>query len=465
MKLLLLSVVLVACPVESWLGRGEASTMFVPHFALKSPGSKRVRHCSRYPGVSNRAACICMKERILIVGGTGRIGTAVASHLIKRAQGSQTDIVLAGRDSRKGEAAVREVMADIGRSETFEPCVSFQRLDWRDEIELNNVMQRGWTSVINTAGPFLGIRPSILQAAIKHKIPSYVDVADPTSYLADALALDDAARSAGTCAVVAGGAFPGLSNLIAMEAVEQLQLEESGGRVQDLNFDYFTAGLGGSGEVNLLITNLGFGEEVEVFQQGVLSPILRAGLDQKQVDFFFDEEDASKAKIGTVNTWLWPFPEGRTVAEQVEVAGGSRVAMGTAPDIWNVVMNLLVRLIPRSWWKQENFSQALATFSKPLVAFTDMFVGETHGIRVEATSTSGKTIVCIQAHESFRTCVGQSCAEFLLHLNRRRREDPQHQDGVFLPERLCQSSQERKSLLKAMTSTPGTLTYRYKQTA
>ena len=232
-------------------------------------------------------------------------------------------------------------------------------------------------------GPFLGIRPSILQAAIKHKIPSYVDVADPTSYLADALALDDAARSAGTCAVVAGGAFPGLSNLIAMEAVEQLQLEESGGRVQDLNFDYFTAGLGGSGEVNLLITNLGFGEEVEVFQQGVLSPILRAGLDQKQVDFFFDEEDASKAKIGTVNTWLWPFPEGRTVAEQVEVAGGSRVAMGTAPDIWNVVMNLLVRLIPRSWWKQEKFSQALATFSKPLVAFTDMFVGETHGIRVE----------------------------------------------------------------------------------
>lgn len=76
----------------------------------------------------------------------------MASHLVKRAQGSQTDIVLAGRDSRKGEAAVREVMADIDRSETFEPCVSFQRLDWRNEIELNNVMQRGWTSVVNTAG-------------------------------------------------------------------------------------------------------------------------------------------------------------------------------------------------------------------------------------------------------------------------------------------------------------------------
>jgi len=30
--------------------------------------------------------------------------------------------------------------------------------------------------------------------------------------------------------------------------------------VQDLTFNYFTAGLGGSGDVNLYITNVGFGE-------------------------------------------------------------------------------------------------------------------------------------------------------------------------------------------------------------
>ena len=37
-------------------------------------------------------------------------------------------------------------------------------------------------------------------------------------------------------------------------------------QVHDLNFSYFTAGLGGSGAVNLYITNEGFGEGVVVLR-------------------------------------------------------------------------------------------------------------------------------------------------------------------------------------------------------
>eukprot|EP00960_Hanusia_phi_P017676 520673-Hanusia_phi.AAC.1 len=404
-------ILLQPCPVGSSLGKESASTMFVSNIVHQSFRHLKNRYRPWSPRQSNRYAPICMSEKILIVGGTGRIGTAVASHLLKRSPDRKAEIILAGRDRSKGAAAVEEVMRSIGEVERLHPRVVFEQLDWRDEAELTRLMQSGITSVVNTAGPFLGIRPSILQAAIKHGIPSYVDVADPTSYLVEALSLHEEAQAAGTCAVVAAGAFPGLSNLMAMEAVDQLGIGGGGERVEDVNFDYFTAGLGGSGEVNLLITNLGFGEEVEIFQQGVLNPVLRAGLDQKQVDFFFDEEDVSKRKIGTVNTWLWPFPEGRTVAEQVKIAGSSRVAMGTAPEIWNIMMNLLVLLVPRAWWKEERFSQALASFSKPLVAFTDLFVGETHGIRVEVRSTSGKTIVGIQAHDSFRTCVVRKAQE------------------------------------------------------
>lgn len=58
----------------------------------------------------------------------------------------------------------------------------------------------------------------------------------------------------------------------------------------------------------------------------------------------------------------------------------------------------------------------LAKFSKPLVAVTDLFVGETHAMRIDVTGEDGRTVSVVQAHESFRRVVGQSCAEFTLAL-------------------------------------------------
>ena len=54
--------------------------------------------------------------------------------------------------------------------------------------------------------------------------------------------------------------------------------------MRDLDFSYFTAGLGGSGAVNLYITNDGFGEEVNVFRDGKLSPQMDSGGGLRKVD-------------------------------------------------------------------------------------------------------------------------------------------------------------------------------------
>ena len=72
------------------------------------------------------------------------------------------------------------------------------------------------------------------------------------------------------------GAFPGLSNLLAMECAARLPTTSA---VRDLRFSYFTAGLGGSGEINLLITNEGFGEPVPTYRAGSFSPQLNGGQD------------------------------------------------------------------------------------------------------------------------------------------------------------------------------------------
>jgi len=361
---------------------------------------------------------------------------------------------------------------------------AFVQLDWRDRAALAAALE-GVLAVVHTAGPYAGEAPDVLRAAIGASVPVYVDLSDPVPYLRAARTLDASARASGTLAMCAGGAFPGLSNVLAMECSARL-----GSQVRDLDFSYFTAGLGGSGEVNLYITNDGFGEEVAVFRDGKLAPQMDAGGGRRQVKFFLSgREEASRSLVGERAVWNWPFPEGCTVAERLEISGSSSVGMGTAPDLWNSVMGWMVRVVPRSWWKERAFSQALADFSQPLVRLTDRFTGETHAMRVDVTAEDGSRVTAVQAHTSFRRCVGQSCAEFTLALLEAKGEhkvavrggglsDPSAPEatqqaealravlpraGVFLPEDLFGDAEARAPMLERLLATPGTLNAGFEQ--
>ena len=409
------------------------------------------------------------RPSVLVIGGTGKIGSAVASHLLFATSSTEETglhVVLAGRSASKGRAAIEELEKAAGGAEALAArgqFLSFQQLDYTDSNALERLLTEsgdsegmsGFDACVHTAGPFFD-GPSVLRSCIKAKTKVYVDVADPVPYLTEALESSAAAEDAGTLALVAAGAFPGLSNLLGMEAASQLEESDS---VRDLEFNYFTAGLGGSGDVNLYITNVGFGEPVYEFKDGRERQRLIAGKESRPVDFG-DE-------VGLVNCWAWPFPEGLTVGRQLQIKGDSRVAMGTAPEIWNVIMGAMVSVVPRQWWLSPAFSQGLASFSQPMVKLTDSFVGETHAIRVDVCGDSGRRIRALQTHESFRVCVGQSCAEFTLALLAMQRTVDslpgfQHAGrlaGVYLPEQLFQDPGRRAGMLSRLTATPGTMTY------
>ena len=114
----------------------------------------------------------------------------------------------------------------------------------------------------------------------------------------------------------------------------------------------------------------------------------------------------------------------------------------------------MVAVVPRSWWSSERFSGGLARFSEPLVALTDSFVGERHAMRVDVTSAAGDAVAAIQTHDSFRRCVGQSCAEFCLDLL-----DHGAAPGVRLPEALYAAPEPRRRILKRLSSTSGTTSF------
>ena len=408
------------------------------------------------------------KNKFIILGGTGRIGTAVASHLLLRSP-TKSQIILVGRDEEKGTRAVSEVLEEHPHLSNNN-VVSFQKCDWRNDTELRSVMGGGSTCIIHSAGPFLDERPTPLRAAIDMGCKAYIDVSDPLDFLELSLDMDSDAKDSGTSALLAAGAFPGMSNVLAVEAASQCE-----GEIKDTRFNYFTAGLGGSGDINLYITNLGFGEPMAQYENGKLR-LFKAlsGLLLGKVSFFLSDEEWSNKKspagfgnnearerVGKQTVFAWPFPESATVPAELGACGESSAAMGTAPDVWNDMLGLLVTLVPRQLWRSKRFSQFLADFSEPLVKATDYLlkltssdnVGETHAMRVDVTSTNGRAVSIVQAHESFRRCVGQSCAEFALDLL-------QHPSpGVKLTEQRYRSDTARTRIIRQLTSTPGTFTY------
>lgn len=415
-------------------------------------------------------------RKVCIVGGTGQIGSAVAQHWLRR--DPTASITLVGRSRIKGDRALREIREKFPRGAVTVDTMTMDQTQYHS----SRPPPQEWVDyfhqydcVIHTAGPYVDAYPTVLAAAIAAHVKVYVDVGDPLPYLEHAVLMDATARTAGTTAVVAAGAFPGMSNVLAVETAERVVEVSGNERVGDIRCQYFTAGLGGSGAINLYITNLGFGDAMGVYKGGELTFSTELpGKILGSVDFFLSgdqqpvDDDArrgneeSRRRVGKKQVFAWPFPEAATVPSFLRSRGDSIAGMGTAPDIWNSLLGFLVVLLPRSLWRKQGFSQFLADFSEPLVRLTDALlrlsdpqgIGETHAMRIDVTSAEGSRMAStVQAHDSFRQCVGQSCAEFALDCL--ESPDP----GVSLPELRYSDGPTRACLIAKLTSTPGTFCY------
>lgn len=88
--------------------------------------------------------------RVLVLGGTGRIGTACVTHML-RARCAPLRITIAGRRAgAKSEAALAEIMADARLAKGSEE-LSFRECDWRDPASLAAAVAEA-DAVVHTAG-------------------------------------------------------------------------------------------------------------------------------------------------------------------------------------------------------------------------------------------------------------------------------------------------------------------------
>ncbi|KAL5719791.1 hypothetical protein ACHQM5_012529 [Ranunculus cassubicifolius] len=271
--------------------------------------------------------------------------------------------------------------------------------------------------VVHAAGPFQRAEKcTVLEAAISTKT-TYMDVCDDADYSIQAKSFHEKAVAANIPAITTAGIYPGVSNVMAAELVRSAR-DENIGEPQRLRFSYYTAGTGGVGPTILATSFLLLGEEVVAYSKGE-EVKLKPYSGKVNVDF--------GKGIGKRDVYLLNLPEVRSIHKILEVPTVS-ARFGTAPFFWNWGM-LAMTLVPSEILRDRNKVQKLAELFDPVVRALDKYSGERVSMRVDLDCSNGRNTVGIFSHKKLSVSVGISTAAFALAIL-----EGSTQPGVWFPE-------------------------------
>ncbi|KAF5184739.1 Saccharopine dehydrogenase [Thalictrum thalictroides] len=344
-------------------------------------------------------------SRVLILGGTGRVGGSTALALSKLSP--DLHLLVGGRNRENGDALVSK----LGENSEFVE-VNIENVK-SIEAALNDV-----DLVVHTAGPFQQAEKcTVLEAAISTKT-AYMDVCDDTRYSLRAKSLHEKAVAANIPAITTAGIYPGVSNVMAAELVRSARAENMG-EPQRLRFSYYTAGTGGAGPTILATSFLLLGEEVVAYNKGEKIK-LKPYTGMLNVDF--------GKGIGKRDTYLLNLPEVRSAHEILGIPTVS-ARFGTAPFFWNWGMAAMTSLISSEVLRDRNKVQKLVDLFDPVVRAIDGIAGERVSMRVDLDCSNDRSTVGIFSHKRLSVSVGTSTAAFALAVL-----EGSTQPGVWFPE-------------------------------
>jgi saccharopine dehydrogenase-like NADP-dependent oxidoreductase len=300
-----------------------------------------------------------MTKRVLILGGQGRIGRQVAADL---AAHTEAEITITGRSEHAKQNPL------LGAQ------IQFLELDLDDRDKLTAAIHALRTDdshrsvVVHCAGPFHHRDGRVLEACIASGA-DYVDVSDHPSYTRTAIAYREAAAAAGMTAIVNTGIFPGISNSMVRQSIEQLDTADM------VHLSYVVAGSGGAGVTVMRTTFLGLQRPFQAWLKGQWQPV-KPYSDREVVEF--------PLPYGRVGVYWFDVPEAFTIPSTFPVKTVI-TKFGTVPDFYNVLTWSVAR-----WWHPRLLqSRAVIEFLSYVSHFmtdvTDRFSGIGVGIRVEVS--------------------------------------------------------------------------------
>lgn len=301
-----------------------------------------------------------MAQRVLIVGGSGHIGSAVVRDLHRH---TGAHLTVAGRSAARAEA----LAATLGSRGD----VRVLDLDTATVGDLAR-LARGFDLVLQCVGPFRLRPPALLLACMAAGV-NYVDVCDDRRATQERLALHASARAAGITALIDTGTFPGIDNVLVADALARRP------DATEVALHFTCAGSGGGGFGVLQTTFLAVSRPYEELYNGrwVSVPSYR---DRRVVDF--------GPPLGRRPVYAFEVPELWSLAHTFPRLRTLTSKFGTVPELWNWA-TVGLAAAPQAYRTDSEFLDRSAQFMIPYVHLIDRWVGEALGIRIDVRTPVG----------------------------------------------------------------------------
>jgi saccharopine dehydrogenase-like NADP-dependent oxidoreductase len=312
-------------------------------------------------------------KRVLIVGGCGRIGGAIARDLADRcrALGLACDLTLTQRSPVHAHTHDRDPNPNPAQPNVI-------ALDLDDQAALTGAIAAA-DLVIHAAGPFAYRDDRVLRCCIAHKT-HYLDVSDHRAFTEAMLNLHDEARSAGIVAIVNTGVFPGLSNSLVKYCVEQVEQQTQPGiELDSIALNYAVAGSGGAGVTVMRTTFLALQHAFTAKLNG----------EWRTVAPYSDRESiAFPPPFGPIGTYWFDVPETLTLARHFNTRSVT-TKFGSAPDFYNYLTAAVARFCTATLLQNPAAIEFLSQVSFGMTQVTDRWSGVGVAMRARVVASGG----------------------------------------------------------------------------
>ena len=294
-----------------------------------------------------------MTKKVLVIGGCGRIGSSVALDV---ANSTDAEITVTSRNTP---------------SQT-DPRFKFIKLDLANKEQIIKHIA-STDLVIHCAGPFHYRDGTVLEACIEAGV-DYIDVSDHRSFYERVIKHHQKAIANKVTAVLNTGIFPGISNSMVKQGVEQFD------RVQKIHLSYVVAGSGGAGLTVMRTTFLGLRNKFLALIDGKW---------QKISPYTAREVVEFPQPYGKTGVYWFDMPETYTFADSFDV-DTVITKFGSIPDWYNHLTWITAHVFPEQWVTSPKGIEFFSKVSYAMTNVTDRFSGIGVAMRAEITGEKEK---------------------------------------------------------------------------
>ncbi|MBD2214138.1 saccharopine dehydrogenase NADP-binding domain-containing protein [Nostoc linckia FACHB-104] len=314
-----------------------------------------------------------MTNRVLILGGRGRIGSSVAQDI---ATHTQAKITVTGRSpGNEGDVDARWLTTKLDWN--LGTDVEFLVLDLAEVDRLQEAIANS-NLVIHCAGPFHYRDTQVLEICIENGV-NYLDVSDHRSYTSKALKLNERAAAANVTAIINTGIFPGISNSMVRQCVEQFDKPEK------IHLSYLVSGSGGAGITVMRTTFLGLQYPFEAWIDGNWQ-LVKPYSEREIVNF--------ASPYGSTGVYWFDMPETFTMPHSFPSVNTVITKFGSVPDFYNHMTWIAAHIFPKWLMQRRAMIEFLSHVSHFMTDVTNPFTGIGVAVRAEVTGQKqGKTAV------------------------------------------------------------------------